>query len=185
MGTNPTVIADWYKKFKLTAIACGVTTPGQVWSGDETGVQTVPKEKKVLAVRNKIAYQQVSPEKGENSTILTFVSGAGDVVPQMVIHKGDRARESWSWKAPGNVWVAATMKSYRLISYPSFYGCSFLLTHDLNVNIFIGVVNLHCHCIRFFLNFYQHRTCLSCLSWLVLFWSFFLLLLNCLLLLQL
>ena len=54
MGANPTVIADWYKKFKLTAKACGVTTPGQVWSGDETSVQTVPKEKKVLAVRKKL-----------------------------------------------------------------------------------------------------------------------------------
>ena len=45
MGANPTVIANWYKQLKATAKACGVNTPHQIWSGDETGVQTVPKRK--------------------------------------------------------------------------------------------------------------------------------------------
>ena len=39
----------------------------------------------------------------------------------MVIHKGDRARDSWSWKAPRNVWVAATMKGY--ITKAKFHEC--------------------------------------------------------------
>ena len=58
MGPNPTIISDWFKKLKLTLKACGINSPYQVWSGDETGVQSVPKEK-VLAIKKVKAYQQV------------------------------------------------------------------------------------------------------------------------------
>ena len=108
MGANPTIISDWFKKLKLTLKACGINSPSQVWSGDETGVQSVPKEKKVLAIKKVKAYQQVSAEQGETSTVLTFVSGEGKVVPLMIIHKGKRVQENWIRKAPGDVWVAAT-----------------------------------------------------------------------------
>ena len=69
MGANPTIISDWFKKLKLTLKACGINSPSQVWSGDETGVQSLPKENKVLAIKKVKAYQQVSAEQGETSTL--------------------------------------------------------------------------------------------------------------------
>ena len=69
----------------------GIVSPGQIWSGDETGVQNVPKEIKVLGIKNIRTFQQVSSEQGETSTILSFVNALGNVVPPMIIHKGQRA----------------------------------------------------------------------------------------------
>ena len=135
MGANPTVVNNWFQEYKNTALKLGVTTPQQVWSGDETGVQSIPRERKVLAVKGKRTYQQVSAEQGETSTILTFVSGAGDVVPPMVIHKGERVREQWALKAPGDVRLAATTKGYITKAKFHEYGIRFvryLRHHGLN-----------------------------------------------------
>ena len=98
----------YFKKLKLTLTACGINSPTQVWSSDENGLQSVPKEKKVLAIKKVKAYQQVSAEQGEISTVLTFVSGEGKVVPLMVIHKGERVQDNWVSKAPGD----ATTRGY-------------------------------------------------------------------------
>ena len=59
MGANPTVIGSWFTllgKIKKTA---GITSPDQIWSGDEMGVQNVPKEVKVLGLKNIRCFQQV------------------------------------------------------------------------------------------------------------------------------
>ena len=72
-----------------------VVSPEQIWSGDETGVQNVPKEIKVLGIKNIRTFQQVSSEQGETSTILSFVNALGNVVPPMIIHKGQRVQDTW------------------------------------------------------------------------------------------
>ena len=41
-----------------------IVFPYQVWSGDEMGVQNVPKEVKVLGCKNIQTFQQVSGEQG-------------------------------------------------------------------------------------------------------------------------
>ena len=73
------------KKIQDTA---GIISPDQIWSGDETGVQNVLKEVKVLGVKHIRTFQQVSSEQGETSTVLYFVSAGGKVCPPLVIHKG-------------------------------------------------------------------------------------------------
>lgn len=103
-----------------------IFSPSQIWSGDETGVQNVPKEVRVLGVKNVRTFQQVSSEQGETSTILTFVNAMGDVVPPMVIHKACRVQESWKIKAPGDVRLAATTKGYITKSRFHEYGIRFI-----------------------------------------------------------
>ena len=88
MGANPTVIGSWFTLLDKIKKTAGITSPDQIWSGDETGVQNVPKEVKVLGLKNIRCFQQVSAEQGETSTILSFISAAGNVVPPMVLHKG-------------------------------------------------------------------------------------------------
>ena len=65
-----------------------------------------------LCVKGKKAYQTVAAEQGETSTILTFVNGVSDVVPPMVIHKGECVQTQWTWDAPVGAPITATSKGY-------------------------------------------------------------------------
>ena len=88
MGANPTVISKWFSLLEEIKTKFRILSPCQIWSGDETGIQNVPKEVKVLGVKKIRTFQQVSGEQGETSTVLTFVNVAGQSVPPMIIHKG-------------------------------------------------------------------------------------------------
>ena len=88
MGANQTVISQWFDLLKKIQTEVGIVSPAQICSGDETGVQNVPKEIKLLGIKNIRTFQQVSLEQGEMSTILSFVNALGNVFPPMIIHKG-------------------------------------------------------------------------------------------------
>ena len=126
MGANPKVIGDWFKLLKKIKDQCGIVSPSQIWSGDETGVQNVPKEVKVLGAKKIRTFQQVSAEQGETTSILTFVNGYGEVVPPMVIHKGARVQDSWRIKQPGDMRLAATTKGYITKAKFHEYGLRFV-----------------------------------------------------------
>ena len=103
MGANPTVISQWFDLLKKIQTEVGIVSPAQIWSGNETGVQNVPKEIKVLGIKNIRTFQQVSSEQGEMSTILSFVNVLGNVVPPVIIHKGQLVQDTWKIKSPGNI----------------------------------------------------------------------------------
>ena len=126
MGTNPTVIGSWFTLLEKIKKTAGITSPDQIWSGDETGVQNVPKEVKVLGLKNIRCFQQVSAKQGETSTILSFISAAGTVVPPMVLHKGVRVQDTWKLKAPGDIKIAVTPKGYITKSHFHKYGLHFV-----------------------------------------------------------
>ena len=88
MGANPTVISNWFSLLEEIKTKFTILSPCQIWSGDETGIQNVPEEVKVLGVKKIRTFQQVSGEQGETSTVLTFVNAAGQSVPPIIIHKG-------------------------------------------------------------------------------------------------
>ena len=62
MGANKTVISNWFKLLKEIKDKFDILSPCQIWSGDETGVQKVPKEVKVLGCKKIRTFQQVSGE---------------------------------------------------------------------------------------------------------------------------
>ena len=74
MGANETLISNW---FNLLQNKFGILSPCQIRSGDETGIQNVPKEVKVLGCKKIRTFQQVSKEQGETSTLFTFVNATG------------------------------------------------------------------------------------------------------------
>ena len=45
-------------------------SPEQIWSGNETGIQNVPKEDKFLCEVKKPLANQVPADQGETSTVL-------------------------------------------------------------------------------------------------------------------
>ena len=59
-----------------------------------------------------MAYQTVTAEQGEMSTILTLINGVGNVVPPMVIDKGECVQTQWTQDAPVGVHITATTKGY-------------------------------------------------------------------------
>ena len=126
MGANPTVIGKWFKLLKDIEDTAGIISPDQIWSGDETGIQNVLKEVKVLGMKHIRTFQQVSSEQGETSTVLSFVSTAGNVCPPLVIHKGQRVQETWRLKAPGDIQLSATTKGYITKSRFHQYGVHFI-----------------------------------------------------------
>ena len=126
MGANETVISNWFKLLRELKDKFHIVSPYQVWSGDETGVQNVPKEVKVLGCKNIRTFQQVSGEQGETSTVLTFINAAGQSVPPLIIHKGQRVQETWNLKAPGHMKLAATERGYITKSKFHEYGLHFV-----------------------------------------------------------
>ena len=112
MGANETVFLNWFKLLKEIKDKFDILSPCQIWSGDETGVQNVPKEVKVPGCKKIRTFQQVSGEQGETSMVLTFVNTAGQSVPPLIIHKGQRVQETWQLKAPGNMKITATERGY-------------------------------------------------------------------------
>ena len=126
MGANETVILNWFKLLKEIKDKFDILSPCQIWSGDEKGVQNVPKEVKVLGCKKIRTFQQVSGEQGEMSMVLTFVNTAGQSVPPLIIHKGQRVQETWQLKAPGNMKITATERGYITKSKFHEYGLHFV-----------------------------------------------------------
>ena len=65
MGANPMVISQWCSLLKEVMDMVDIISPEQIWSGEETGVQNILKEIKVLGYKNIRTFQQVSSEQGE------------------------------------------------------------------------------------------------------------------------
>ena len=89
-------VRKWFAEYKQVLHDLHINSLEQIWSGDETGVQNMPKEEIVVCVKGKPSYQTVAADQGETSTILTFVSGVSRVIPPMVIHKGQHIQELWT-----------------------------------------------------------------------------------------
>ena len=89
-----------------------IESPEYIWSGDETGVQTVPREELYLGEVNEPLYSTVSADQGETSTVLSFMNAVGRVCPPLVLHKGQRVQANWSDSMPHFIKLAATSKGY-------------------------------------------------------------------------
>ena len=126
MGANETVISNWFNLLQDIKNKFGILSPCQIWSGDETGIQNVPKEVKVLGSKKIRTFQQVSGEQGETSTVLTFVNAAGQSVRLLIIHKGQCVQDTWRLKAPGNMKLTATERGYITKSKFDEYGLHFV-----------------------------------------------------------
>ena len=126
MCANEINVKNWFRDHEKVVADLNITSPGQIWSGDKTGVQNVPKEEFVPAQKWISANQIVSGEQSETSTILTFVNGVGDVCPPMVIHKGQRVQQYWTQGSRLDVTLAATLKGYITKHKLHLYGIRFV-----------------------------------------------------------
>ena len=119
-------IKKWFEEYSEVLEDLGITSPNQIWSGDETGVQNVPKEQMVVGEEGTPTVTQVSGEQGETSTILTFVNAVSLVCPPIVIHHGQHVQEYWTHEAPIGIHVTAKSKGYITKAKIHEYGIHFV-----------------------------------------------------------
>ena len=92
-GFNAVVIGVFFRN--LQELYCKYHfPPGRIWNCDETGVPTVVQAPKVIAKRGaKQVAQTVSAERGENTTMLCFVSAIGQTIPPVFVFPRVKAPE--------------------------------------------------------------------------------------------
>ena len=136
MAANEPNVCKRVDEYKEVLKDLGINSPEQIWSGDETGVQNVPKEQLVVGATGTPASQTVSGEQGGTSTILYFVNGVGLVCPPMVIHKGQCVQQYWTNDAPVGWHIAATTKGY--ITKHKFHEYGICFVHFLKTQHLLG-----------------------------------------------
>ena len=52
MAANEANVRKWFTEYQKVLADLNISSPQQIWSGDETGEQNVPKERKVIAAKN-------------------------------------------------------------------------------------------------------------------------------------
>ena len=112
MVANKPNICKWLAEYAQVLADLKIESPDYIWSGDKTGVQTVPWEEKYLREVNEPLYSQVAADQGETSTVLSFVNVVRCVCPLMVIHRGQYMQANWSERMPSFIKLAATSKCY-------------------------------------------------------------------------
>jgi len=112
IAANPQQVRAWFKVYENLRNKLHITDPRNIWNFDETGVQDIPKDQLVWAENGKTCYHIVSGEKGETSTIVGWCNAAGEVIPPLIIHKGQRVPLHWEAEKPGGCYCRATETGY-------------------------------------------------------------------------
>ena len=112
MAANEPNIKKWFKEYAEVLQKLHIESPEYIWSGNETRVQTVPKEELYLGEVNEPLYSTVSADQCEMSTVLNFVKAVGCVCSPLIIHKGQYMQAKWCDGMPHLIKLAATSKGY-------------------------------------------------------------------------
>ena len=82
MAANEPNIKKWFKEYAEVLQKLHIESSEYIWSGDETGIQTVPKEELYLGEVNEPLYSTVSADQGEMPSIghTQRTAGAGKLV---------------------------------------------------------------------------------------------------------
>ena len=127
IGANPVqitkffdLLVKWVRQWKIEFL------PNNIWNIDESGVQDVPKTQKVIGIKGECAFQTVCEDKGQTSTVLTYISAGGIVVPPMVLFKAACVKDKWREAAPSGYTVKTTESGYINAEVFAEYGKEFV-----------------------------------------------------------
>ena len=110
MCANPITIGGFFTQYHQVCEKFNIISPMYIWNCDESGVQDVPKEEEVIGVAGEKAQCQGPSDRGETSTFLTFANACGQVMPPLIIHKGKKVNETWTYGTSPDVMVHASVK---------------------------------------------------------------------------
>ena len=105
---TPLVMDNWFDHYKQILKDNKIDSPLYIWNVDECGCVDVPKPKKVVSLKRGRPNQLAAQDKGETSTVLTFVNAAGMHTKPIVIHRGAKVSEAWKTDMPPGYSIAAS-----------------------------------------------------------------------------
>ena len=111
MCANLITIGGFFTQYHQVCEKFNIISPMYIWNCDESGVQDVPKEE-VIGVAGEKAQCQGTSDRGETSTVLTFANACGQVMPPLIIHKGKKVNETWTYGTSPDVMVHTSVKGY-------------------------------------------------------------------------
>jgi hypothetical protein len=113
-------IQSWFRQFKEWLRILNITDGSRLWNVDESGLCDQPKDRhQVVGHKDETSFQVVNGEKGENHTILAFVSGDGSVCPPTMLVRGRRIQTALRAVCPRGMRVSCSPKGY--ISAGAFF----------------------------------------------------------------
>ena len=93
IAANPVQIGRFFDQYTQLLEDWGLEcAPNRIWNVDECSVGDVPQATSVVAVTGERAFQTVSGEKPQNTTIVSYISTGGLAVPPMVIFKAAKIK---------------------------------------------------------------------------------------------
>jgi 4-hydroxybenzoate polyprenyltransferase len=118
--TSTLAIQAWFRQYKEWLRILNITDGDQLWNVDESGLCDQPKDdREVVGHRDEPQFQVVWGEKGENHTVLGFVSAGGLIAPPNMLVKGQRIQTQLRAVCPAGMRVSCSPKGY--ISAACFY----------------------------------------------------------------
>ena len=87
--------------------------PNHIWNVDECGVPDIPNDgNAVVGVTGERAFTVVGAEKGENTTVLTYISAGGMHSPPCVVFKGTKVMAPWREHCPAGYMLRTSATGY-------------------------------------------------------------------------
>ena len=113
MGANPVQINKFFTEYKRWLEDWNLEfNPNRIWNVDECGVGDVPKQHAVVGVTGERTFQTVAGEKPENTTVVSYVSAGGLVMPPMIIFKAAKVKQEWREAAPSGYLIRKSHSGY-------------------------------------------------------------------------
>ena len=113
IAANPVQIGKFFKEYTQWLEDWGLNyAPNRIWNVDKCGVGDVPQTTSVVGVTGERAFQTVSGEKPQNTTIVSYISAGGLAVPPMVIFKAAKIKPEWREAAPSGYMIRASQTGY-------------------------------------------------------------------------
>ena len=113
IAANPTQIGKFFEEYTQWLEDWGIEyAPNRIWNVDECSIGDIPQMTSVVGVTGERAFQTVSGEKPQNTTIVSYVSAGGLAVPPMVIFKAAKIKPEWREAAPSGYMVRASQSRY-------------------------------------------------------------------------
>ena len=103
---NRNVVNNWFDLYEDLVNKCQITDSNFIWNTDECGCIDIPKARKMVCKTQYKAHLLSYKDKGQTTTVSTFVSASGLVCPPVVIHKGGKVGVGWRNDCPQDVTVA-------------------------------------------------------------------------------
>ena len=110
---NPGQIDKFFMEYKDWIEEWGLQyRPNLIWNTDECGVSDVPKSRAVVGVTGERTFQTVSKDKGENTTIVSYVSAGGVAMPPFIIFKAAKVKTELREAAPSGYYLRKSESGY-------------------------------------------------------------------------